>query len=218
MSYDLYMNGVLFPVTPSKVQVKTGNQNKTINLINEGEVNVLKTAGLKEISFDLLIPAYNYPFAVYQGGFQSPGYYVDQLNALKSTKAKFQFILSRRLPTGSGMHNTNITVTVEDLKITDDAKEGFDTKISIKLKEWRPYGTKTLVISKNTAAITEERAPGSNQPQTGGTYTVQKGDCLWKIAQSFYGNGADYTKIYDSNSDKISNPNLIYPGQVLTIP
>ena len=28
----------------------------------------------------------------------------------------------------------------------------------------------------------------------------------------------DYTKIYNANTDKISNPNLIYPGQVLTLP
>lgn len=51
------------------------------------------------------------------------------------------------------------------------------------------------------------------------TYTVVKGDCLWKIAQKFYGNGSQYTKIYEANKGTIGgNPNLIYPGQVLTIP
>ena len=220
MSYDLYMNGVLYPVTPAKVQVKIGNNNKTIDLINEGEVNVIKTAGLQEISFDLLLPAYNYPFAVYPNGFQSAGYYVEQLKSLKTSGATFQFILSRRLPTGNNMHNTNITVTLEDLTITDDAKEGFDSKATVKLKEYRPFGTKTLQISKdsNTATITEERPPGANEPQSGGTYTVQKGDCLWKIAQKFYGKGSEYNKIYNGNNDQISNPNLIYPGQVLKIP
>lgn len=32
------------------------------------------------------------------------------------------------------------------------------------------------------------------------------------------GSGAQYTKIYNANRDKIKNPNLIYPNQVLTIP
>lgn len=50
------------------------------------------------------------------------------------------------------------------------------------------------------------------------TYTVKRGDCLWNIAKRFYGNGASYTKIYDANTKKIANPNLIYPGQVFVIP
>ena len=118
------------------------------------------------------------------------------------------------------MHNTNITVTLEDLQITDDAKEGFDSKVSVKLKEWRAYGTKTITVNKdsNTAVISEERTPSANEPKTGKAYTVQKGDCLWKIARQFYGSGAEYKQICDSNSGQISDPNLIYPGQVLVIP
>ena len=51
------------------------------------------------------------------------------------------------------------------------------------------------------------------------TYTVKAGDCLWNIAKKFYGKGGDYTKIYNANKGTIgSNPNLIYPGQVFTIP
>ena len=51
------------------------------------------------------------------------------------------------------------------------------------------------------------------------TYTVVKGDCLWNIAKRFYGSGAKYTLIYNANKSVIGgNPNLIYPGQVFTIP
>lgn len=51
------------------------------------------------------------------------------------------------------------------------------------------------------------------------SYTVKSGDSLWKIAQRFYGNGAQYTKIYNANRGLIgSNPNMIHPGQRLTIP
>ena len=53
---------------------------------------------------------------------------------------------------------------------------------------------------------------------TAKSYTVVKGDCLWNIAKKFYGNGSKYTTIYNANQGKIKNPNLIYPGQVLTIP
>ena len=47
---------------------------------------------------------------------------------------------------------------------------------------------------------------------------MKEGDCLWLIARQMYGNGSDYTKIFEANRDQISNPNLIYPGQVLTMP
>lgn len=222
MGYDLYMNGVLYPIPPSKVQLKIGNKNKTVTLINEGEVNVLKTPGLKDISFDLLLPNSRYPFASYPDGFQKAEYYVNLLQALKTDGTKFQFILSRKQG-NSNLFNTNLTVTMEDISFTDEAKEGYDIKASVKLKEWRNYGTKTLKImspSKSgevAAVVGGERAESQNAPQTGQNYTVQKGDSLWKIAKHFYGNGAEYTKIASANPS-ISNPNKIYPGQILKIP
>ena len=54
--YEFYMDGVRLPVTPSALTIKISNQNKTINLINEGQVNVLKTPGLSKISFSALLP------------------------------------------------------------------------------------------------------------------------------------------------------------------
>jgi LysM repeat protein len=220
MAYDLYMDGVRYPVTPSKVSIKTGNNNKTINLINEGEVNVTKSAGLMDISFDLLLPNSKYPFAVYTDGYQNAGYYIGLLQELKQNQKKFQFILSRSTPTGNNLHNTNITVTMEDLTIADDTKEGMDAKATVKLKEWREYGTKTVKLntSSNTVTITEERAESSDAPTGGTTYTVQKGDSLWKIAKQFYGDGSQYTKIYNANTGTLSDPNKIYTGQVLAIP
>lgn len=53
----------------------------------------------------------------------------------------------------------------------------------------------------------------------GQTYTVVSGDTLWGIATRFYGNGALWPRIYNANKGVIGgNPNLIYPGQVYTIP
>jgi nucleoid-associated protein YgaU len=50
------------------------------------------------------------------------------------------------------------------------------------------------------------------------TYTVKKGDCLWRIAGRVYHNPFKWGRIYRANKDKIKNPNRIYPKQVLTIP
>ncbi|MCS7227818.1 MAG: LysM peptidoglycan-binding domain-containing protein, partial [Endomicrobia bacterium] len=49
-------------------------------------------------------------------------------------------------------------------------------------------------------------------------YTVVKGDCLWKIAKKYYGDPFLWRQIYEFNSEKIKNPDLIYPGQVFVLP
>ena len=50
------------------------------------------------------------------------------------------------------------------------------------------------------------------------TYTVVSGDCLWNIAYRLYGSGARWKDIYALNQSVIRNPELIYAGQVLTVP
>lgn len=50
------------------------------------------------------------------------------------------------------------------------------------------------------------------------TYTVQKGDSLWKIAKHFYGSGNAWTRIHEANKDQIHDPDLIQPGWNLRIP
>ena len=50
------------------------------------------------------------------------------------------------------------------------------------------------------------------------TYTVKSGDTLGKIAKEHLGNASDYMKIFELNTDQLSDPNLIKPGQVLRLP
>ena len=47
---------------------------------------------------------------------------------------------------------------------------------------------------------------------------VQPGNSLWRIARKTYGHGLQYTVIYEANKDRIGDPNLIYPGQIFTLP
>ena len=49
-------------------------------------------------------------------------------------------------------------------------------------------------------------------------YTVEKGDSLSKIAKSHYGDAMKYMVIFEANKPLLSDPNKIYPGQVLRIP
>lgn len=217
--YRVYMSSVLLPVAPSEINLKVKNANKTITLINEGEVNFLRSPGLTELEFEVLLPAVQYSFARYDGGFRSPSYYTDHFENLKTSKEPFQFIVVRSLPNGTHLFNTNMTVSLEDYTVKEKSKEGFDLKVAIKLKQYRYFSTKTVhVINEKTSVKKQRQASSSPAPSQDTTYTVKDGDCLWNIAKAIYGDGAQYTKIYEANQDKVMNPNLIFTGQVLTIP
>ena len=58
----------------------------------------------------------------------------------------------------------------------------------------------------------------STAPAAAKTVTVKEGDSLSKIAKRELGDANKWHAIYDLNKDKIKNPDLIHPGQVLTLP
>lgn len=223
MAYYFYLGNVLLPIPPSKLELKISNNNKTYDLINYSQINVLKNPGLSSLEFEVVLPNTKYPFAMYKNNFQNAKYYLGVLENLKVNRSAFQFIVVRKFPNGKDIFNTNIKVALEEYTITDTTEEGFDTKVKIKLKQYKEYSTKKVQVT-----IKQYRPPAVTRTVTtnntavakpsGQNYTVKRGDCLWNIAKRFYGNGAKYTTIYNDNRSKIRNPNLIYPGQVLWIP
>lgn len=171
--YSMYIQKVLFPITPGKMTIKIKNMNKTITLINEGEVNLIKTPGLSEITIDeLLLPALqSYPFAQYgklrdkdgkklagNNKNQYANYYLDKLETWKKKKKPIQFKLIRSSPDGSKLlWDTNFNCTIEDYEIIEDAdKYGLDVCVKLTMKEYRQWGTKKLVKKKKRKIKTME--------------------------------------------------------------
>lgn len=224
MAYLFYLDTLLLPVPPEKLTVSVNNQNETMRLINDGEINLLKQAGLTEISFDCLLPNVSYPFSTYNNGFQKAIYFLDAIEELKVNQTPFQVIVNRALPSGRSLHYTNITVTLEEYEVVEEAEEGFDVIVKMELKQYKEYGTKVCSIqtdSSGTSSVSVEETRETMTaptPTRAETYTVVSGDSLWAIAKRYYGDGSKYTEIFNANSSIISNASLIYPGQVLTIP
>lgn len=72
-------------------------------------------------------------------------------------------------------------------------------------------------VQNALAPAPAEAAPAEAAPAER-TYTVEAGDTLWGIAEKFYGAGNDWSRIFEANTDQISNPDAIQPGQTLRIP
>lgn len=215
--YNFYLDSFQLPVTPSKLTTKITNRNVTISLINDGEVNILKDAGLTEVSFIASIPQVKYPFAVYRDGFKEAQFFLDKFEKLKIDKKPFQFIVSRVTPSGNLLFDTNMTVSLEEYSVLEDVKNGLDLEVSIRLKQHKPYGTKKIAVvqtatTQNTVKTTSVR-PTTQEPPN--VHTVVRGDTLWAICKKYLGDGSKFREIAELND--IKNPNLIRIGQVIRL-
>ncbi len=103
----------------------------------------------------------------------------------------------------------SLTYTDNQEDEADDLQIKLQDRDSLWMQSW-------LAAMIDTAAV----ATGQDGEDGGGgnTYTVVKGDSLWKIAKEQLGSGSRWQEIFDLNKDTIKNANLIYPGQKLKLP
>lgn len=215
MSYYFFMNKIQLPVPPAKLDIKIKNKNKTITLINEGEVNIIKTVGLSDINFKCLLPNSRYPFSQTFGGYKKAKYYIDNFEMLKSKNIPFQFIVCRMQGNFNMLFNTNITVSLEEYNIEESASEGFDALINVKLKQYKHYGTKLVEVTENkdgTITATEKN-PRLSTKEEPNYYKIVQEQTLWEACRLQLGDGEKYMEI--ANKNGITNINHLVKGQVL---
>lgn len=231
MSYDFYIGTMLLPVAPGKLTVKINNGNKTYNLMNEGEINVLKLPGLTEIDFEILFPNTAYPFAIYKNGFQKASVYLEELELLKTQKQTFQFIVSRVLPNGNVLFDTNITCSLEEYSIVEDAEEnGTDVLVSVSLKQYRSYGVKkcTVKTKKKLQLKKLRKKKGINIKVPKGKQIILVDNCyqikitkditVYNLAKKIYGDAEVYTKIIKVNTQAWKKSTVIKKGAKVLVP
>ncbi|WP_298847507.1 LysM peptidoglycan-binding domain-containing protein [uncultured Ruegeria sp.] len=68
------------------------------------------------------------------------------------------------------------------------------------------------------AAVAAEQTDAQVDAQAIRSVTVQQGDTLWAISRDRFGDGVLYVRLFEANRDLIRDPDLIYPGQIFTIP
>ena len=229
-NYEFYIDDVVLPITPPSVKIKVGNKNKTVDLANGGEMTIIKAPSLVEISFTARLPQIGVSGGVTRAPYLNEGartadYYLKKIRDLKTNKSAFSFKILRRLPNGSSIFDTKMTMVVQDFNTKDEAEEGFDVLLDISLKQYIHYATKVYKPENkknDTTARVEKKVVKA-------THVVKTGDTLWAIAKYYYGDGQLQGKIYDDNKLTIeneakrrgrrssSNGYWIYPGTKLTI-
>ncbi len=99
---------------------------------------------------------------------------------------------------------------------------GVDTGVyTLRIDEIDTAGT---VLSRVESPFKREEAAALASVEAAGdagkpaAVTVQPGSTLWAISRAAYGDGVLYVRVFEANRDRIRDPDLIYPGQVFTLP
>lgn len=163
-----------------------------------------------QFSFSSFFPAHYFP------GIKSlitvpPILYIRMIERWKKSKVPIHFI-----STGNYI---NLYCTIESFNYSESGGDVGTFSYDITLKEYREVSLKAVLIDSSLIATVQNTTARVDSTSSPKTYTVKKGDCLYNIAKSVYGDGSKYNSIYTANKSLIgSNPNLIKPGQVLKIP
>lgn len=193
-----------------------------------GEIVFSEVKGLAEIRFSALLPQVVYPFAVYRSGFVLGGSILQSLLDLQESGKPFRFIVSRKSAGGRALASTNIKVVFSEIRSREDAAEGKDIYIDVRLSEYRDFAVKNVII--NSPDGVKGSAPTPTRPVDSvpdvSNYRVAKDDTLWIIAHKLLGEGSRYKDIYDLNKPLIDRDNVgkgtttytIHPEQNLKIP
>lgn len=246
--YHFFVGDLELPYAPSELKVTVGSNNKTVELINGGNINILKNPKLTEIEFDVELPrGRQYAFA---NKLVSSKVYTDYFEKLMINKTPTKLVITRPNPmlrgasgiggTSKDFESTVLTVSLEGYTLKESAENAYDVVASLKFKEYVTYGAviKRVTTTKKPTTSTTKKpttnkvtVPAITKPAPKNkTYKVKKGDCLWNIAKKFYGNGSKWKTIYNANKTIIektarkygkkssSNGHWIYPGTKLTIP
>jgi len=129
----------------------------------------------------------------------------------------------------AGVYTLRVDQVTGEGKVTSRVETPFQREEPAKVAEAvapaaEPEATTTAAETATTATATEAvaadepAAAAAPEPVKAQVITVQPGFTLWGIASKSYGDGILYVRVYEANKDQIRNPDLIYPGQVFTVP
>lgn len=147
--HGFYLGDVRLPVAPKSFKVTIDNKNETVDLASGGAYKVINEPGLTSYQFEFYIPhdENSMPWAVYEYGYKSPQFYFEYLEDLKTFETKtdriFQFMVIEDKPNPTII---SVPCTLEDYSIEQDADNGLDYVVSVKLERYDVHLTESFEL------------------------------------------------------------------------
>lgn len=221
-SVGLYLSNDLgelrFPIAPEKISVGTESDGEEYSIAELGVVNVPKPAFLDVIEYESYFPAE--PSRYDDAPFRAPQDLIDLIVSMEKekdgTKRPVRFIFV------NGSFTINDLFTIEQFNYEQSFGIA-DVDFTIRLKQHVPFEPKQMKVvnppnNSETTKVAENKAPERKQEPTPTTYSLIKGDSLWKVAQKYTGNGNNYPELAKLNGIKESDYRRLPIGLKLKIP
>jgi hypothetical protein len=126
---------------------------------------------------------------------------------LEQLKGKYQTVIDYAKT--RGVHLKNVHVENDKLLIRGDApSQGIKNEVWDRIK----------LVDAAYADLTADIGIDASLPVPARIYEVVSGDTLSKIAKKYYGDAAQYSKIFEANKDQLKDPDKIQVGQKLKVP
>lgn len=198
------------PVNPESIKIQRNSNNQSVTIAGLGEATILQEPKAAIISFSSFFPKTYFPGCAVKNPLL-PHAYINAISTWMNDKAVVRLYITK----------CDIVwyATIESFSYSQSGGDVGSYDYAISLKSYKTVKSRQININKNKAFVPKKTNSRVNTKSKPKTYTVKSGDCLYNIAKKYYGDGSEYTKIYEANKKIIgSNHNLIKEGQVLTIP
>lgn len=203
LSFNNGSEELQLPVPPVSYEIKKGNINKTVNINDVGEINLIGKPRLATITLSTFFPNKEYSFCQYTG-FPKPYECVKLIENWRQSGKPIRLIITNT--------NINLPVAIEGFSYGERDGSG-DVYFSLELKEY-----KFLSISDQTSATTTVNTTTITRPvekEQPTSYTVKTGDSLWLISKKLFGDGSKWTEL--ANKNDIKDPTKLIAGQKLVV-
>lgn len=240
LSFNNNAEGFIIPVNPEEIEVSGGGNGKTYDIVGPdggtletraGEINIIKSPKLREVSFSSIFPAQSYPFLATEVLYE-PMYYIRMIERWMRTKHPIRFIYAAHWTQHLALqyfkgNDISMPASIEKFTWKEVAGSPGDIEYTLSLKEYVFYSARRMRVktddSGNTVAVIQPmRRPDERiRPDT---YVWKAGDSLIQIAMRFFTDKEGYPDssrakdIQRLNNLTDANVRKLTAGHILKLP